>query len=368
MKFPIEVFVDTQIYESQCFDISERGRLELLKKQVKRGVIKLLTSEIVVQEVKKHIKCNVEKSVNEINKKYNSRELAIFRNSIYDNYFKKLDCQKLVEEALNRFEGYLSDAKAFFLDINTVAISDVLDDYFSGRKPFGSKNKKSEFPDAFNVSMIKEYKKEDTPIYVLSSDTDFQDIEGIYVYKTIDELLNIINVEDVIAQQALNYIVEECKTKIEKYIEEKFMENVDIIETDGYEYDFKGNQGVYEYEDVNLLNITPISGSKPEIIDYDPDSRTIISTMQYIVEFNLNCEFFDLENSIWNYEDNEFLYEEYGNIIERHIKEIYVKLNLKYEYDNGDLGNLPKFIVDSIEIDNDQKFTHKTLIEKWKVT
>lgn len=142
MEFPIDVFVDTQIYENQSFDFSERGRLELLKKQVKRGVINLLTSAIVVQEVRKHIKDNVEKKVDEINKKYNSRELAIFRNSRYENYFKELDSQELVKEALDRFEGYLSDTKAVSLDINTVAISEVLDDYFSGSKPFGSKNKK----------------------------------------------------------------------------------------------------------------------------------------------------------------------------------------------------------------------------------
>lgn len=145
MEFPIDVFIDTQIYVNQSFDFSERGRLELLKKQVKRGAINLLTSVIVVQEVRKHIKDNVEKKVDEINKKYNSRELAVFRNSRYENFFKELDSQELVEEALDRFEGYLSDTKAVFLDINTVAISEVLDDYFSGKKPFGSKNKKVSF-------------------------------------------------------------------------------------------------------------------------------------------------------------------------------------------------------------------------------
>ena len=330
MEFPIEVFVDTQIYESQSFDFSERGRLELLKKQVKRGAIKLLTSEIVVQEVRKHIKCNVEKSIDEINKKYGSRELAIFRNSRYDNYFEKLDSQKLVEEALNRFEGYLSDAKAFFLDINTVAISEVLDDYFSGRKPFGCKNKKSEFPDAFNVSMIKKYKKEDTPIYVLSSDSDFQDIEGIYVYNTIDELLNIINVEDVIAQQALKYITKIYKPRVEEYIKEKFFENEDNLEIDGYEYDRKGIWGGYEYEDFYLESVTPISCTRLEVIDYDSEDKTVIIAMQYIVEFIFDCTFFDENNSIWDSEDKEYCYEEYGNIRENHTKEIEVNVNLCY--------------------------------------
>lgn len=122
LEFPIEVFVDTQIYENQSFDVSERGRLELLKKQVKRGAIKLLTSEIVVQEVKKHIKDNIEKKVNEINKNFRSRELAIFRNSKYKDYFNEINSQELVKEALLKFESYLLDAEVIYLDINTVGI------------------------------------------------------------------------------------------------------------------------------------------------------------------------------------------------------------------------------------------------------
>lgn len=364
MEFPIDVFVDTQIYENQSFDISEKGRLELLKKQVKKGAIKLLTSEIVVQEVRKHIKDNIEKRVDEINKKYKSRELAIFRNSRYENYFKELDSQELVEEALSMFEGYLSDAKAFFLDINTVAISEVLEDYFSGRKPFGSKIKKSEFPDAFNISMMKKYKKKDTPIYVLSGDNDFQDIEGIYVYKTIDELLNIINLEEVIAQQALKYIVDTYKPIVEEDIKEKFFENEDSLEIDGYEYDRKGILGGYDYEEIYLESVTPISCTRPEVIDYDSEDQTVIISMQYMVEFTFDCTFFDENNSIWDSEDKEYYYKEYGNIRENHTKEIEVKVNLYYEYSSVDLDSYPEFIVDSIEVDTYQKFTQSTLNKK----
>lgn len=366
MEFPIDVFVDTQIYENQSFDFSERGRLELLKKQVKRGVINLLTSAIVVQEVRKHIKDNVEKKVDEINKKYNSRELAIFRNSRYENYFKELDSQELVKEALDRFEGYLSDTKAVSLDINTVAISEVLDDYFSGSKPFGSKNKKSEFPDAFNISMVKEYKQGDTPIYVLSGDSDFQDIEGIYVFKTIDELLNIINIEKVIAQQALKYIAEKYEHGFEEDIKEAFFNNEDSIEIDGYEYDRKGIEGGYKYEEFYLKSVTPISYTKPEVIDYDSKDQNVIITMQYIVEFIFDCKFFDENNSTWDSENKEYCYKEYGNIRENHTKEIEVKVSLFYEYDTDDSDSYPEFTVDSVEIDTYQKFTQRTLNEKGK--
>ncbi|MGF3073267.1 PIN domain-containing protein [Facklamia sp. P13069] len=61
LEFPLNVFVDTQIFESQSFDISDKSRLGLLKKQVKKGAINFLTSEIIVGEANKHIKENVKK-------------------------------------------------------------------------------------------------------------------------------------------------------------------------------------------------------------------------------------------------------------------------------------------------------------------
>lgn len=213
--------------------------------------------------------------------------------------------------------------------------------------------------------MIKNYKKEKKPIYVLSGDNDFEDIEGIYVYKNIDELLNIINIEEeVIAQQALKCINEIYKHGVAADIKEQFFKNEDNLEIDGLEYDRKGILGGYEYEEFNLKSVTPLNCLSSEVIDYDLEDQTVIVTMQWMVEFVFYCTFFDEDNSIWDSEDKEYYYEEYGNIRENHTKKIEVKVNLYYEYDNGDLDSCPEFIVDSIEIDTYQKFTQRTLNKK----
>ncbi|MGF3115066.1 PIN domain-containing protein [Facklamia sp. P13064] len=158
LEFPLNVFVDTQIFESQSFDISDKSRLGLLKKQVKKGAINFLTSEIIVGEANKHIKENVEKN-NEINQNFNSREIAILRNSKYADSFNKLDTEEVVQEALNQFHNYLNEAEVTYLDLDSIELKTILNDYFNNRKPFGTGKKKHEFPDAFNISMLKSLRK-----------------------------------------------------------------------------------------------------------------------------------------------------------------------------------------------------------------
>lgn len=363
LDFPLNVFVDTQIFESQSFDISDKGKLGLLKKQVKKGAINFLTSEIIVGEVNKHIKVNVEQKINEINKNFNSREIAILRNSKYADSFNKLDTEEVVKEALNKFRNYLDEAEVMYLDIDSIELKTILDDYFNSRKPFGVGKKKHEFPDAFNISMLKSLRKDYQPIYVISGDQDFEDIEGIVLYKSIDEFLNLINTDKLISQQALKYI-NSIKDWFAKEIQEQFFDNQQNIEVDGFDYDRKGIIGGYEYDEIELQNVELIEMLSSEVIDYNSEDQEIIVTLQCLVEIVINCTFFDQENSIWDSVDKEYISKEYGLIKENHNKTIELVVNIYYEYENEDENSYPEFEVESIEVDTVQKLTQRTLSTK----
>ena len=219
--FPLDVFIDTEVFERLNYDFSEGGKLWLIKKQVNRGAIKLFTSEIVKGEVKNHIIHNIDKIIEEINSKFSRRELKILNN---DNTprFSKIDANELVTEALKRFEKYLDDTSAICLDIESIELKEVIQDYFKNAKPFDNKKKKSEFPDAFNMAMINKYRDEFKPFYVISGDNDYEGLEGITVYKDIDHLLDIINIEEVIAQQARDYI-KTCDFDIEEEMRDQYI-------------------------------------------------------------------------------------------------------------------------------------------------
>lgn len=54
--FPVHVFIDTKIYINESYNFNEKGNLSYFCKQVLHGKVIHLTSEIVVEEVEKHIR------------------------------------------------------------------------------------------------------------------------------------------------------------------------------------------------------------------------------------------------------------------------------------------------------------------------
>ena len=60
-KYPIAVTIDTNILDAAKYDLSEGSTLQLLKDYVDEGVIKVVLSNIVVRESKKHLAKQVNK-------------------------------------------------------------------------------------------------------------------------------------------------------------------------------------------------------------------------------------------------------------------------------------------------------------------
>lgn len=54
-KYPLAVTIDTNIFEAAKFDLSKNSTIRLLENYVNSGRIKVVLSDIVVRESKKHI-------------------------------------------------------------------------------------------------------------------------------------------------------------------------------------------------------------------------------------------------------------------------------------------------------------------------
>lgn len=359
--FPLDVFIDTEVFERLNYDFSEGGKLWLIKKQVNRGAIKLFTSEIVKGEVKNHIIHNIDKIIEEINSKFSRRELKILNN---DNTprFSKIDANELVTEALKRFEKYLDDTSAICLDIESIELKEVIQDYFKNTKPFDNKKKKSEFPDAFNMAMINKYRDEFKPFYVISGDNDYEGLEGITVYKDIDHLLDIINIEEVIAQQARDYI-KTCDFDIEEEIRDQYINNTDELELEGTSYHAEIGMDDCYYNKFSVHEINPVKCLNYEIIDLDAEKKQVTIAMKWEIEIEFDCEIFD-NIDVECYEDTKKI--DYNNaicIIENHIISIDVLAYLNYEEDM--LENEPIFSIENIEVQMIKQFSYKTLNRKY---
>ena len=54
-KYPLAVTIDTNIFDAAKFDLGDTSALRILENYVKNGKIKVVLSDIVVRESKKHI-------------------------------------------------------------------------------------------------------------------------------------------------------------------------------------------------------------------------------------------------------------------------------------------------------------------------
>ena len=60
-KYPLAVTIDTNIFDAAKFDLCDTSTLKTLEKYVKNGKIKVVLSDIVVRESKRHIADQVKK-------------------------------------------------------------------------------------------------------------------------------------------------------------------------------------------------------------------------------------------------------------------------------------------------------------------
>ena len=71
-KYPLAVTIDTNIFDAAKFNLGDASTLRILENYVRRGKIKVILSNIVIQESKKHIAKRVKEVCEIVNKAGNS--------------------------------------------------------------------------------------------------------------------------------------------------------------------------------------------------------------------------------------------------------------------------------------------------------
>ncbi len=351
LNFPITVFIDTQAFMQESYDFGVKGKLTYLRNRIDAGEVNLLISSIVRGEVVRHIKQDVEKGNERLQGAQENRHLAILRESKYSCLFKIVDTTSMIDEAITIFENFLTDTKAIMLNIHDIDLETVIADYFGGNPPFGEAHKKNEFPDAFNVSMLKHFSDKHGPVYVVSGDSDFSGIDNLYCFATLGELLDVINSQNEICMAAKNFIEEEvtCQGILEK-VKEFISVNDYQLSVDGTDTDRKGLSSGYEYEEVELLSVSPVILSELEAININYNDNLVTVTADCKTRMEFSCSFFDEENSIWDPEDKEYAYACYGTMHESHIACISVEISVHFDKKDEDTKKI-NFEISDIDVD-----------------
>lgn len=150
----MKIFLESNVFIQQCFNFSEGSKLDRLKKLAKEHNIKLLSSSIVVNECKDRIRTELDLTfpiinklletnlVNGSNRKIRHAWTILKNDHEYKNHmlsfekFKKENKANVINLALKQFENYIDEAKIELIDITSISISEIVEDYFNYNPPF----------------------------------------------------------------------------------------------------------------------------------------------------------------------------------------------------------------------------------------
>lgn len=285
--------------------------------------ITILNHPVLNSEVEKHINSSeiIEKAKGL--KKSIARYKNIFAllNMSIDELSNDIDSldllNKLVEEYRNIYKNSIM--------LSYPSSESVFKKYFQNEAPFGNKDKKSEFPDAFILESIKEYHNSnpDFHILVISDDGDWYKslykINCISIINSIEKAIKILQTGDRI-KPLFNFAREEI--------------TADIVSNAQYEcYD------LYEWEveeDVEIESINSCKINDDFVVLSIFDTYAIIRTTATLY-LNGSAVIFDYENSIWDSEDRTYILSRYAEIdFNNGFAEISVEFKLVYFDDEDD--------------------------------
>lgn len=313
LDYPISVFLDTNIFIEAKYDFSSKGILSTLNKYINEGKIKLFISNIVLNEVKKHLNentailCNIFKDARaSVFKKYSSNVLA---ETSVANLFTKIEKDALKVEMNLLFDNFIVASKATVFDNSGVDCNQIITDYFSGTPPFETKeSKKYEFPDAIIIAKLKLLFNADNPIYIISNDSgfirSFNDEKGFITLESLKELFNLINMEARIYEHITSFILTpDTHDLICNMITEELY-NKDI-EVDGLDSDRKGLCEGYDYDEVYIDDISEVDFEFSSVDDITEDKVHI--TLSCTASITAICSYLDETNSAWDSEEEEYV-------------------------------------------------------------
>lgn len=316
------IFLDTNVFgRKEKYDFDHTYRNNILGMLKRYSGIEVVLPSIVVEELKKHIKESIDNDQNNIKSIYVKRKLS---PEFYD---------EILKENLQKLDDFIKRNNIKVLDCEKyLKISDVNKWYFNKEKPFET-SKPKEFPDAMIISAIVNYLKANKyeNAYIVSEDKGF--IESIS--SKVDCI--IVNKLDTILKEFFDFSMYEYRL-IEDFIKDKeLLKKLELI----------------EFESANVNDIIDVEIEKYnlnlcEIIYDQEENDSIVVKINYDVLIKGNIFVFDPYESIYDRDDEEYIYPIYKTTNELKLKDLEIYLEIFKDKN----GNYKKYkIIDKALVD-----------------
>ena len=337
-KYPIAVTIDTNILDAAKYDLSEGSTLQLLKDYVDEGVIKVVLSNIVVRESKKHLAKQVNK-VCSIARKLRTEVLQESTEHLvnYIGLNRLLEIAKdksaLIDKSDELFDNFIREINAEILDTDLINLDRIIDDYFEINPPFEEGEKKrKEFPDAFIASQIKKRFGETEDVAIVSNDNGFkracQKTQNHFFFNSLGALFDTINKEKEAAYTETINTIKELQFRIGSAVSEyiKSNENIDVR---GLSYDKDGIVSGFDYDEFYLYNISNVT-FMVRSVDEMSDKTSKVTLLCNATIF-ADCYYEDYDNAPWDSEIKEYVFVDSIKIREEHDAKFGCRIELDRE-------------------------------------
>lgn len=324
-EYPINVTLDTNIFDAAKYDFEENSTLQLLAKYVRSGKVKVVLSNIVVKEAEKHIAeqgmkiCSIVQKAKSDMRKIATKQM-MEHIGLSDLLEISVDKDLVRTKSIDLLNKYIEDIDAEIMDTKQIDWEAIIEDYFEIRPPFQQGEKKrKEFPDAFIAEQIRKRFGTDETVVIISNDKGFktacQNTSNHIFFSSLGEFYNELNKQEQEAYEETIRVVENIRNRISSEISEYvfYNENIEVI---GLSQDKDGIIEGYDYSETYLDTIENLSFAVYSVDDMN--SRSFIVTIKCKADITANCYYDDYENGIWDSEDKRYLFIETIGVREEH--------------------------------------------------
>lgn len=337
-KYPLAVTIDTNILDAAKYDLGDGSTLQLLKNYVDDGIIKVVLSNIVVRESKKHLAKQVNKAC-DIARKLRAEVLQESTEYLinYVGLSRLLEISKdkdaLIQKSEELFDNFLTDINAEILGIDLINLESIIDDYFEINPPFeDGEKKRKEFPDAFIANQIRKRFGEAEDVAIVSNDNGFKkackEAPNHFFFGSLGALFDAINKEKEEAYAETINVIKELQFRIAHTLIEYIKSN-ENIEVRGLSYDKDGVETGFDYDESYLHNVSNIA-FRVDSVDEMTDKYSKV-TLLCKADISADCYFEDYANAPWDSETKEYVFVETIKMREEHTSRFECRIEVDRE-------------------------------------
>lgn len=279
------IFLDTQVFIASNFDYTGQRFLSLIEWVEKEKVFIYLT-DITKREIHANITKRADAATAELKKLRTSENLRILinLNGPYQQVIgTRPDKKAIIEELVSQFESFEEKASVDYIDTDSVSISDIFERYFTNIPPFGSGNKKSEFPDAFVIASLADWCENNSKkMYVISGDKDM-----IAAAKLSSHLVSISQID-----QFLDELIHHEQTFVHDTIKAAYIRDQEQIILD-IRSQFEDSEFYLDELDgeVDIVNVKSVNISEWSIIDIDEWAGRATLNLKVLLEYKAEVSY-----------------------------------------------------------------------------